>query len=109
VESGAKSGGDVPCARAEPSKLPARHTAPARTSLSNRACPDMTFSEPDRTDIIIPCMPAVKLIHLSSGTIAVTSISTIMPGHASWLIVSSVCAGIGVVPKVSVRHLPKSA
>jgi len=38
----------------------------------------------------------------------VTSISTNIPGHASWLMVSSVCAGIGVEPKVSWRHLPKS-
>ena len=43
-----------------------------------------------------------------SGTTAVTSTSTIMPGHANWLIVSSVWAGIGVVPNTSDRHLPKS-
>jgi tripartite-type tricarboxylate transporter receptor subunit TctC len=43
-----------------------------------------------------------------NDTIAVASISTSMPGHASWLMVSSVWAGIGVAPKVSWRHLPKS-
>jgi hypothetical protein len=41
-----------------------------------------------------------------SGTIAVTSTSTIMPGQASWTILSSVCAGGGVAPNTSARHLP---
>src|SRR5215510_14052350 len=41
-----------------------------------------------------------------NGTMAVTSISTIMPGQASWLIVSSVWAGRGWLPKASTRHLP---
>jgi hypothetical protein len=39
-----------------------------------------------------------------SGTIAVTSISTIIPGQASWLIVSSVCAGSGWFPNASTWH-----
>ncbi len=43
-----------------------------------------------------------------TGTIAVASISTSMPGRASWLMVSSVCAGIGVVAEGFRRHLPKS-
>ena len=39
-------------------------------------------------------------------TTAVTSISTIIPGQASWLIVSSVWAGSGLLPNASTRHLP---
>jgi poly(3-hydroxybutyrate) depolymerase len=41
-----------------------------------------------------------------SGTMAVTSTSTIMPGHASWVMLSSVWAGGGFTPNASERHLP---
>ena len=47
----------------------------------------------------VPC-------HHFNGTIAVASISRIIPGQASWLIVSSVWAGSGWLPNASTRHLP---
>ena len=59
----------------------------------------------------------IKLRALASGayftgTIAVTSTSTIMPGQASWLMVRRVWTGIGVVPNVPAgifRNRPDSA
>jgi len=41
-----------------------------------------------------------------TGTIAVTSTSTIMPGYANCTMLRSVLAGGGVAAKISERHLP---
>jgi hypothetical protein len=82
------------------------HSTGNRSSIRGRWLLDRPVKPGD--DSIAGAMPAEKMLapHHLSGTIAVTSTSTIIPGHASCTMLRSVWAGGGVVPKVSERHLP---